>query len=124
MLILIKENCLLLFRILPYNTILKLLEIHIVLIIQIVLVILIELVLLLLINTISVHGFLFLGLSYEYNYQMKTTTTSSPTDFADQSIMAVRAKATIGVIAPCEYVLTVRHRQNTNISEFKEIHIQ
>lgn len=46
-------------------------------------------------------------MSYEYDYKVQTATTNSPKDFEKQATMTVTSKATIGVLAPCEYILTV-----------------
>jgi len=47
------------------------------------------------------------GTSYEYNYEVETATLASAYNYDDKATVSIHGKATVGVIAPCEYVLSL-----------------
>ena len=54
-------------------------------------------------------------MSYEYSYEVDTTTLASAYHYDDKASASVRGKASVGVIAPCEFVLSVSARRQGNL---------
>ena len=51
-------------------------------------------------------------MKYEYDYVVSTKTTDFPYETEDSAHLITRAKATVSVLAPCEFVLQVSKPTN------------